>query len=147
MPGTPWWPTKQIWRQLCTSCRYMHMQSWACKERLTAPKSFTCIKSAPCSVQSCSLAGIIQRCSEPQALKHSCSQSTSQFVRLDLQARLDSQAAAVDAAKGHQAQIWEAQVAADELVTHAQQSQREAQREAVSWRAQVLFAATCTNAA
>ena len=53
----------------------------------------------------------------------------------------------MDVAKGHQAQIREAQVAADELVTHAQQAQREAQREAASWRAQVLPAATCTAAA
>ena len=53
----------------------------------------------------------------------------------------------MDAAKGHQAKIREAQVAADELVTHAQQAQREAQREAASWRAQVLPAATCTDAA
>ena len=53
----------------------------------------------------------------------------------------------MDAAKGHQAQIREAQVAADELVTHAQQAQLEAQREAASWRAQVLPAASCTHAA
>ena len=35
-------------------------------------------------------------------------------------------------------------MAADELVSRAQQAQREAQREAASWRAQVLPAATCT---
>ena len=82
-----------------------------------------------------------------QAFEHSCSQSNSQIVRLDLQARLDNQAAAVDAAKGHQAQIQEAQGAADELVTHAQQAQREALREAASWQAQVRSAAQCTDAA
>ena len=55
MPGTPWWPTKQIWRQLCTSCRWVQMQPWAGNQRL----------AGACSVQPCSLAGMTQQCSEP----------------------------------------------------------------------------------